>query len=166
MPEALPTPYDISGLPQFPYVPGLADWLLVLGIFLAILASIAVGTRLRSRIYPGNPKETALRELMAIPRDSSTPLAPEELFKVSRILRRYCSWILSKDITTASPQEIKRHLNEATTQSARELLQFTLMIEDFKYSPPDARLPLRQLLSQIMGELERCPEPSAQDVRS
>jgi len=84
-PVASPTPYDIVGIPTFPFIPPTTLWLL--------LASIAAVSYLLSRIAILKSAHKKIQKLSLVLRELekylNTPPNPEEASLISILVKRY-----------------------------------------------------------------------------
>lgn len=155
MPEALPTPYDITGLPVFAYEPGWQDWLLLVLLGAATLFALSIIARRSRRRGSVEAFSFALSELMALRRPGDSTLSKDKIARASLIVKRLVSNLHSAPIAQFSSNELRRYLAEVHDQGARDLLERVIALEEFKFRPDDRGLPSADELGRLIEMVER-----------
>lgn len=124
MPEAIPTPYDITDIPVVPWAPGSREWILVCGIAL-LGALIIFVTRRKNR----SRKRTKVVDLFLQEVDHATRGgAPAQLERLAHLSRRIVEYMSQREISTLSPSELEQASKESSSPSLaivlRELAEF------------------------------------------
>lgn len=137
------TIYDIAELPNFAYTPGLTEWvLLVLGSVLALGA--AAFARRRSRVHLAD-KSFAL---VCSEIDALSSATPEQLARLSRLVKRYLSLCSDPELPAMSKSELLALADKHRGNALERLVRQLAAIDDQRYleAPPPPNPDLVQQL--------------------
>ena len=138
LPLPSPTPFDITPLPVFPFVPGAAWWSALLITGLVALSFGALLALLRRRRRPQLNVYADLRaKLFAITSESkgSERLEKPSAIELSAALRRYLSLRIDSSIRPLSPRELSLAEERTPPGPLRTLLSAVRLIEEQAYAP-------------------------------
>ena len=108
MKEALPTPYDIVGLPVFAWQPGIFSWLICLTVAALALCLPLILRRRRSLL---NAWQTGINELTFLPTGGQAEIV--QLALASAIAKRLCGLCEKRDFSGMSPKELEIAANDS-----------------------------------------------------
>ena len=155
-PEPTATPYDITSIPVFAYVPSAALWALVVGFGAAAVLFgflLARGRSLATQRV--NAYQLLLGEiaaLHAIVRRAAS-IDKDAGSRVSALLRRYITLCGNATVWQLSPDELKRSLASIQSPPLKELLASIVQLETVKYAPPGYIAIPAALLNEIELQL-------------
>lgn len=147
--EAIPTPYDITGLPTLPLAPGWWWWIAILGsslFIILILRGLSFRTLKPQAEEALNAALLSLKELGA-----REPSSKELLAEASLIVRRFLSVIIGEETRSASLRELDAYASAAS--NLRGPIAVLKRIESLRFSeeiPPDTAV---QLFRELVDEL-------------
>jgi hypothetical protein len=158
-PEPLPTPYDITPIPIFAYIPALSTWLvlLALGIVAAALAyGFGRGGRLRRERV--NSYRLLLSELASLRAGmeaaAPTKFAKDTISRLSLLLRRYITLRGGTAVWQLSPAELTQTIKGLQSAPLKKLMQSVLALEQMKYAPDGAATISLGELAEIEAAVE------------
>ncbi len=151
-PTPTQTPYDITEIPVFAYVPAPLTWLALLsgGALAAFLAyHLALGIKRRSERLSAYG---ALRRELAALKDRlqhNEFLNKSSAAHVSALVRRYVTLRGSIAVWQMSPSELQRAIEALPPGNLRQLLEGSAILEQCKYAPQEDTIIPRQALTQL-----------------
>ncbi len=132
MPDAIPTPFDITPIPHIPWQPGRLEWLFLLA-GLALFA-LAAYYRLRPRTEP--MRVTIIDLLLKDIEQTAKVRSPDAIQRISHLVRRVIEYLSSVEISSMSPGELEVLSRSATPPSLSESLRCLAALEASVYAPP------------------------------
>ena len=157
MPQALPTPYDITEIPLIPWSPGTQEWLVLFALTVVGLLLTAVWHAFkRGRGLRGIVPQL-LRE---IERSSRQPTGASAE-RISRAARRVIEHSTRHALSGLSSHEIRAYAEQCTNVDERTALTLIGELESRSYAPPTQREPaqLEQLARELLASLKVLTDP-------
>lgn len=147
--QPLPTPFDITAIPHFPFEPELSHWLILILLAVLILL-IRIGmksaTKLKHISLSEDPSETVLAELDRL---VSAPADKHIASYASLVVKRWLSHLdAAHDYTSKSPFQIRQIDTSRRPRGWRELITCLLEIDSIRFagrSDIDFEGPIRRL---------------------
>ena len=149
MKEALPTPYDIVGLPVFAWQPGIFSWLICLTVAALALCLPLILRRRRSLL---NAWQTGINELTFLPTGGQAEIV--QLALASAIAKRLCGLCEKRDFSGMSPKELEIAANDSQGTLAH-LLHRLAGIDRLRYGgAPQPEQHAASLITELTKLLE------------
>lgn len=154
-----PTPYDITDIPLFPYVPGFWEWCALGVLALIIYKFISTIARRKTSVLEIDAYSLARRDLEAILRQPEKPvLSKQECFRVALLLRRFLDTALPFEASSQTALEFESAIQEMDSSELNSMARILKRLESAKYAPGDSGLPEREMIRaalDALGELHR-----------
>jgi hypothetical protein len=167
-PTPAPTPYDITQIPYFPYVPGWAAFLFVFLITGAFLYFMSKRKRQRNQLS-FNHYSLALDDLKRLRSQyvkENLALDKFAATRASAIVRHYLAFALKAPVDRMTPKELAQLRVETTSKSAALLLTHVLKLEDLKYQSESSERPSPDILSDIeVGVMALHQEKASEEAK-
>lgn len=131
------TPYDITPIPVFPFVPGQMAWLtLAIFVLLSGLILFLWQIQFRKRSKIDSALHSARREIAAIAKAALVhPLEKADVSRLSLILRRLLSVVDVKDYAALGPSELSNEAQGAASPAKQIILRLIVLIEETRFRP-------------------------------
>jgi hypothetical protein len=132
MRHPLPTPYDITEIPNVPWDPGTHEWFLLLVITLVAVALVWLWHLVRRGRKLNRVVEQLLKEIERGSLHASTASAE----RISRAARRVVEHTTRHDLGGLSPDELSDYAASCSTDEERNALGLIAELESRLYAPP------------------------------
>jgi hypothetical protein len=132
MPDAIPTPFDITAIPHIPWQPGRLEWMFLM----AALALLALAAYYRNR-PPAQPMRVTIVDLLLKDIELAAKMhSPDDIQRLSHLVRRVIEYLSNVEISSMSPGELESLSRSATPPSLSESLRCLAELEASVYAPP------------------------------
>ena len=138
--DPLPTPYDITDIPIFPYEPGLFEWLLLLSLAIIVLSAAALNAKRKARSKVRSAAELADEELAILAEKSrSAPLSKDDMASAVLITKRFIAMHDPTDLTSHTSGELLALAEERNSPQLKNIAGILGAIDQQLFRPvPDA----------------------------
>ena len=144
MQEPLPTPYDISPLPQFAFEPSTELWIICLSVSILVVFILAVCNWMFSRRRsPEKAVNKALERISRIQSNLTQENSKNCAEELSLVLRRFLSTYFAQDLVSLSNSELTAWAKSSSNLKLAEFSNILQLLDEIKYSssnPPSTSL--------------------------
>ncbi|GEM_PF-3127156 len=158
--EASPTPYDIVGIPLFPYIPNIWLWIFVVAIAVVLLFIFKKIHQKKEVKLFNSAYDEILTDLSLL--SNLTGKEPREsLNKASLLVRRFLETHATKinanlsNITGLSLQEISEIAEQIRQNDLKTLLTTLLTVEDQRFSSNILLQDAKKLIEDLEKNLRK-----------
>ena len=159
-----PTPFDISSLPYFPYVPGAAAWFAAIAALVVILLLQWVLRAIDRRRAPPPRADEVFRQSFSalyarIEQDGG--LSKASAGELSALVRRYLSSLSSIAFDSFGPAELERISRSSEASRYQSILREIAFVDSLRFRPSLELGDAKKIIERIKEELDKLKSEGA-----